>query len=380
MEILLAIFALAGFTWALAYVWRGSLLVGCLAVLATGYVLTNHFWKLDLGSLSINASRALFIGLMATLAWRWRQGLVRWQMVRGCDWFVVLFTGYITLHFLTTESPGSMGSSVSASWRLIECFWVPLALYLVARTLQPTERAWKTLLIGFSVLGLYLACTAFGEITGNWWAVFPRYIADSDLGAHFGRARGPALNSVSLGAYLSVCFWACWFLWPTVSRPWQLALGGALALIGGALLFTYTRSCWLALAATMAVIPLLQAPRSWRPVLFGGLLIAAVVAVPLVGGKLVDMDRQDSNGSASHSVYQRQTFFIVSMRMFADHPVLGCGFGRFYDKKLPYLANRSQQIELESIRNLDHHNTFLSLLTETGLVGFSLSRRRTAWP
>ena len=39
---------------------------------------------------------------------------------------------------------------------------------------------------------------------------------------------------------------------------------------------------------------------------------------------------------------------------------------------MPYLADRSQQIELESIRELDHHNTFLSVLTETGLIGLSL--------
>ncbi len=36
------------------------------------------------------------------------------------------------------------------------------------------------------------------------------------------------------------------------------------------------------------------------------------------------------------------------------------------------MADRSQQIELESIRELDHHNMFLSVLTETGLIGLSL--------
>jgi O-antigen ligase len=57
--------------------------------------------------------------------------------------------------------------------------------------------------------------------------------------------------------------------------------------------------------------------------------------------------------------------------MFCDHPVLGVGFGRFYDAKLPYLSDRRQQIELESIRGLHHHNTLLSILTETGLVGIA---------
>jgi N-acetylglucosaminyldiphosphoundecaprenol N-acetyl-beta-D-mannosaminyltransferase len=56
--------------------------------------------------------------------------------------------------------------------------------------------------------------------------------------------------------------------------------------------------------------------------------------------------------------------------MFQDTPLFGVGFGRFYDRKLPYLSDRSQSFELESIRPLHHHNTLLSVLTETGLVGF----------
>jgi multidrug efflux pump subunit AcrB len=57
--------------------------------------------------------------------------------------------------------------------------------------------------------------------------------------------------------------------------------------------------------------------------------------------------------------------------MFCDHPVFGVGFGRFYDRKLPYLSDRSQNFELESLRPLHHHNTLLSVLTETGLVGLA---------
>jgi N-acetylglucosaminyldiphosphoundecaprenol N-acetyl-beta-D-mannosaminyltransferase len=57
--------------------------------------------------------------------------------------------------------------------------------------------------------------------------------------------------------------------------------------------------------------------------------------------------------------------------MFRDNPILGVGFGRFYDRKLPYLSDRSQHFELESLRPLHHHNTLLSVLTETGIVGLA---------
>ena len=74
------------------------------------------------------------------------------------------------------------------------------------------------MLVGLSALGLYLAGTGIAEITQQWWAVFPGFIANPELGAHFGRARGPALTSVSLGIFLTVCFWATWFLLPRVRR------------------------------------------------------------------------------------------------------------------------------------------------------------------
>jgi O-antigen ligase len=102
------------------------------------------------------------------------------------------------------------------------------------------------------------------------------------------------------------------------------------------------------------------------------MLFAGTVGLLTVGDKLIDVGREDSNGSASHSVYQRESFLLVSLRMTRDYPLWGCGFGRFYDCKLPYLSDRSQQIELESIRDLDHHSTLLSILTETGIVGFTL--------
>jgi len=62
----------------------------------------------------------------------------------------------------------------------------------------------------------------------------------------------------------------------------------------------------------------------------------------------------------------------VSWLMFHDRPLLGFGFGQFAEAKLPYLDDRSTSLNLEIIRPWAHHNTYLSLLTELGLVGFLL--------
>ena len=58
--------------------------------------------------------------------------------------------------------------------------------------------------------------------------------------------------------------------------------------------------------------------------------------------------------------------------MFWDRPIWGCGFGHFYEEKLPYLSDRRTPLKLEEIRDYIHHNTYLSLLTETGVIGLGL--------
>jgi O-antigen ligase len=134
---------------------------------------------------------------------------------------------------------------------------------------------------------------------------------------------------------------------------------------------TLTRSTWIGLVASAAVVGYFQLSRHWRlPLLtiaaLGGVLVAAVAWNDVIG-----LQREGTANESEHSVNQRESFAYVSWQMFKDNPVFGVGFSRFYDRKLPYLSDRSQDFELESLRYLHHHNTLLSLLTETGMVGLA---------
>jgi O-antigen ligase len=320
----------------------------------------------------LTVDRLLLVGLCGVVLWHWRGGQLRLGAMTGFDWLLVALVGYLTVRCAVTPEPPEDGSAVKPWWRLISAFWVPTAVYLAARTAPASERSWRTMLWVLAALGAWLSLTAIAEVGRQWWAVFPRYIADPTLGTHFGRARGPALNSASLGVFVTFCFWAAWMLRSRLPRTAQLGVVVGLAAMAGAVFFTYTRSTWIGLAAGLVVVPWLQLPRQWRSVLAIGALTAGVVGLAVFGERITNLARKDSDASAEHSVYQRASFVYVSMRMFYDAPVFGCGFGRFYDLKEPYLADRSQQLELESLRTLDHHNTFLSVLTETGLIGFGL--------
>jgi O-antigen ligase len=373
MELVLLLLAIAAATWGAVFAQRASLWVAGATFIAAGYVLGPPLWTMHVGPIPVTADRVLLLGLAMIAVWQWRQGRLKPGVMTGFDWLLVALLAYFTIRCaITPAPPPGEGSTVKPWWKLIAAFWVPAAIYLTARAAPRSERSWRAALGLLAALGVFLALTGFAEIGKQWWAVFPRYIADPTLGTHFGRARGPALNSASLGVFLTICFWAAWMLIPRATRLGQVALAGALVLLAAAVYLTYTRSTWMGLAGGLAIIPIWQLPRHWRLPAALGMVMCGAVGIAALGHRITELKRKDTDASAEHSVYQRASFVYVSMRMFRDAPVFGCGLGRFYDMKLPYLADRSQQLELESLRKLDHHNTLLGVLVETGFVGFTL--------
>ena len=372
MPIVALIAAVAGLVWGVVYARRGSLLLAGAALLVVAYVFGHAFWHYRLGPLPLTLDRLLLVGLLAAFVAQWRWGRIEAKPWTGCDWLLAVLLAVLTASTLVSGQPDVVGAnSVSPLWRLAMSFLVPAALYWIARQAPLSYRQWRGWLVVMSLLGLYLAGTALAEITQHWSWVFPRYIADPALGIHFGRARGPELNSASLGVFLTACLWSAWTLRGQVGRAWQLAILATVPLFVLGIFFTYTRSTWLGLLASGCVVGYFQLPRTWRLPACGIATLAMIVLVAAVWSDLVGLQREGTARDAHHSVGQRAAFAYVSWQMFKDHPVAGVGFGRFYDRKLPYLSDRSQSFELESLRPLDHHNTLLSLLCETGLVGLA---------
>jgi O-antigen ligase len=373
MPVVAAVLGLAAFIWWAICARRGPIIVGCGMLVAIAYVFGHEFWHAKIGPLPLTIDRVCLAALLAAFAVQWINGRIDLGKLGRSDWLVICLLLLLGASAALGIQP-EFSDGVTSKWgRLIASFVLPGVLYFIARHARIVPGCWSWTLAGFSVLGTYLAITAFLEITGSWSFVFPRYIGDPDAGIHFGRARGPDVNAASLGLYLTACLWCSWTLLWRVERRWQqVVLAAILPIMVLGVLFTYTRSTWLGLAASGFVVAALEIPRRWRlPALTTATLLGASIAVAS-WGHIVRLPREGTAAEAGHSVSQRKSFAYVSWRMFCDHPVFGVGFGRFYDGKLPYLSDRSQDFELESLRDLHHHNTLLSLLTETGLVGLSL--------
>lgn len=363
-----------GLAVALLMAWllpRASTVTQTAGVVLVGYVLGYDVWHADAGPIPLTLDRLALVGLVGVSLWRAWNGLLPRAFPIGLDWLIGLLCGWLTVSCLLNKPPDDVTLPTSPLFRLVVSFWAPATLYAVLRTSRVDAAGARRLMTALGCLGVYLGVTALLETAGAWSLVFPRYIANPELGLHFGRARGPALNSVSLGVHLSVCCAAAWLLLPRASRGMQVFWFGVCLLTGFGVLLSFTRSTWIGLAGAAVTVMCLQLPRAWRAPAFATACVLGGLLLVVGKDAIVGLEREDSGSVSAHSVQQRAAFAYVSAQMFRDYPLFGAGFGRYYDKKLPYLTDRRQSFELESIRPLHHHNTFLGLLVETGMVGLA---------
>jgi O-antigen ligase len=373
MDFLLIVAVLAAAVWAVAVVLRASPLVGALLFIALTVAFGYEFLHIETGAVVLTLDRLWMLVLLAMFCVQWKLGRMDIKPLAWVDVVLLTFLALLTAStLLTTRSatPSRLGGP--PTWHLMVGYLFPAVLYFVARQSPLTEKRLRFVYAFLALLGVYLSVTAIAEMTHQWWLVFPTYIADPKIGLHFGRARGPMVQSVSLGLYLGICTVAAvaWLQCQRRGVKSMIVLAIPLGLIAAAL--TLTRSVWMGTALAMLICAALVLS-GWRrkAVLFGSLAVVAVM-VTLNADRLTSFEREGTAEDTRSSAASRASFAYVSWKMFQDHPILGFGFGEFPEAKLPYLSDRNTSLNLELIRPLIHHNTYLNVLVELGLVGFIL--------
>lgn len=372
MTFLIALVLAIGLVWASVLVMRGSLMVGCLAFLLVNSCLGYFFYHTRIGPVEMTADRLVLILLTGAYFIHRAVGRTDPKPLTTSDYLTFAFLGWLSLRTFTSDFTATAGDAPAPMWHLIVGYLSPLWIFWIARQSRIDRRSVRLLhvcLIGF---GIYLAATAILEITQQWWAVFPRHIADPEVGLHFGRARGPMVQSIVLGFCLSICLFCTWTSRQLVSprRPWLPVLAMPLLLAG--IYFSYTRCVWIGAALGLALIVYLTFSWRVRTVVLGGAMMVGLLVAVVAWDDLVGFQGGRSAGATRDSTAMRGSFAYVSYQMFQDHPIFGCGFGQYAHAKEAYLADRSTSLALEHIRDQLHHITPLSLLVETGLIGFGL--------
>lgn len=372
MTFLIAIAVLVCSVWGVLFALRGSLLTGGVLYLVLASCFGPNFWSVELGGVTLTFDRFFLVALGGAFVLQWRLGQTDPKPLAAPDCLLLALVGWLTVSAFTHDWRSSQVGDVPVIQHLLNGYYIPLALYFLARQVRLEEvnvNRTQTLL---AVFGVYLAATGLLEAAGQWSLVLPRHIADPEVGLHFGRSRGPMVHAVSYGMYLGACLLCVWLWRERLSRPGAWLALSLVPFFLAALYFTKTRTVWLGAGASVFLMFALTLKGRVRAITLGAMMAAALVVGVAKMDSILGLQREGTVADTRQSADMRKSFTYVSWLMFCDRPLAGFGFGQFASAKLPYLGDRSVDLNLESIRGYVHHNTFLSILTETGLVGLLL--------
>jgi O-antigen ligase len=285
-------------------------------------------------------------------------------------WPETLMGGYVLASllsiFYTSDDP--MATAVLFYDRVV----IPMCLYLIIRLVEPDESELRQLV----PVGVFILVTQSALGVLQWIA--PQLLPSAWLGLEGARTTGSLVHPNVFATTLLFCGLLSLHSALSVSRPVSSRRGlMILFLLAIVMAFlTFSRASWLA-ASVMIGGLLFVYPRALRRL---ALIAVSIVGLLLVAGFLSGIgnfaaDRFDSP-SSEQSALSRLPVAVASVRMFAERPLFGWGYENF-DK-----FDRQFQTTVAGFypdKDQSHHNLFLTLLAEQGLLGLLLYVGPTVW-
>lgn len=346
-------------------------LVGLLVVL-TSSVLGHEFYNVSIGPIPITLDRILlgFGGLLLIGgSWLGREQLRR---LNRLDIIVIVLIMY--LGFSTVTHDWRLLDNMPAS-RFLFFNFLPAALYFMMRSSRIRIVDLKLTAVALGIFGVYLAVIAVAEVKDIRAIIFPRYILNSEITEFFGRGRGPFLNPVSNGIFMTTSFCCVLMAWPRFRTPvYRVGILSLTAAILIGIYSTLTRSTWMGLVLACGWFIWMPAKRQHKGLMVVVATLVSIAAFPLIADKLFSFkrDKEVSVEEMAQSAKLRPMFAYVAYNMFQDRPIAGVGFGQYPKAKYPYLRDPHSGMPLSLTRGLMQHNIFLAYVTETGLIGLGL--------
>lgn len=367
--VLIGWLALAGL---LAFGWfavRRDILTAVCIWFATLIVLHEEFWRVQMpGFFALTVPRVGIVALGALFAAMILLGRIRLRWPGALGFWLLAMIGYFTISAFLGGF--DTRSELTVHYRLIGGYIFPAAIFaIILHGIQHGADV-RRLLVFFAILSAYLVFTGWCEQTKLTALIWPAYIADPSVGLHFGRVRGPFVSSPQMGLALVFCFFSNLVLARNLKRgKWPIF--GVNALMLPVIFWTRTRSVWLSFVLCLAVWTWYSRRRMSRVVTIFVLAAGALVVTVINMDNFLGDDRAKGGLTDIEPIVLRIGLAQMSWELVKDQPIFGAGFGHFRDVAPQYARDPSSPYFAFGTSALEHNN-FLSIVSETGLVGLAL--------
>lgn len=315
-----------------------------------------------LGGLSISATTLALAGLY--LSWLIRAFASRNHATRATvnvNWPLI---AYFTITLFSVFVAQDVTLSLFELWLLLEACLVYIYIAGNVRTREDIVFVLSVFLAACLLESVVMIILRFTGMPATIWGLPTHIHIDSVPKEGFTRIGGTVGGTNTAAAYLSIsltCAASVLFTNLSVLHKWLAT--AVLGLGGIALILTFSRGAWLALALSLVLLCFVM----WRrrglslraPIAV--LLLLALLYVPfhsVIGARLFG----DDQGSAE----SRIPLMNLAFRIAEDHLLLGVGANNFTVAMGPYLTSEFREGFLYAV-----HNKFLLVLTETGIGGLA---------
>lgn len=252
------------------------------------------------------------------------------------------------------------GSGLNASVRTVLTVTVPiLFIPLIAGATEATRRAVVLFCITMAFLAIPEVLNSESSLAsaGNVTAGISAQIAAGQTGAVNHNVEG-ALFVIALATVLA--------MFPrTQHGTARLCLAVLIAAAAAGVIYSFSRASYF---GAIAVIAVFAVRRSFRSLI--GAAIALGCLLPLLPAAVTArFTSATSLNSLNISSNVRLDLWASALRMFEAHPITGVGYQNFAGQLPAYFAGTYDTAPLHFQDYSYAHNTFLSILAETGLIG-----------
>jgi putative inorganic carbon (HCO3(-)) transporter len=239
---------------------------------------------------------------------------------------------------------GSVAASYDpvASLRYLSDLFALSTLFM-APLLVRRERQVRFLVGVLIVLAALLACEGLAQYL----------LGDDDINR---RIRGPFSHYMTFSGFLLISDLLL-LAAMTYARRWRSVWRwAALAVINAALLGTYTRNAWVALALSLTVLILIRAPRLLAAYLPAAALFVVLAPVPVLQRVASIADLRDASN------FDRLCMLKAGLAMVRERPFFGLGPDLVRERYALYRPLAAPRFEVPHL-----HNSWLQIAAEQGL-------------